>query len=175
LGENTAKAIGIVYVLKNYVSGKVGCNGDKYDYTKRAFPSNTATDCKHNYLCKGLSLSNLTVNSVTAEALVQAQLVAYNQHDLASFVALFSDDVCIYRPPATEPVIRGKAAFSDFYQNERFNLPYLHAEILNRMVVGNKVVDHERICGIRNEPFEVMVVFEVVDGLIQNMWSFATS
>nr|WP_243729874.1 hypothetical protein [Shewanella decolorationis] len=41
----------------------------------------------------------------TAEALVQAQLVAYNQRDLASFVALFSDDVCIYRPPASEPVI----------------------------------------------------------------------
>ncbi|ESE39965.1 steroid delta-isomerase domain-containing protein [Shewanella decolorationis S12] len=33
--------------------------------------------------------------------------------------------------------MRGKAAFSDFYQNERFNLPHLHAEILNRMVVGN--------------------------------------
>lgn len=111
----------------------------------------------------------------TAEALVQAQLIAYNQRDLASFVALFSDDVCIYRPPATEPVIRGKAAFSDFYQNERFNLPHLHAEILNRMVVGNKVVDHERISGIREEPFEVMVVFEVSNGLIQAMWSFAAN
>ncbi|MDN5499755.1 MAG: nuclear transport factor 2 family protein [Shewanella sp.] len=120
-------------------------------------------------------MSNLTVNSVTPEALVQAQLVAYNQHDLASFVALFSDNVCIYRPPATELVIRGKAAFRDFYQNERFNLPHLHAEVLNRMVVGNKVVDHERIGGIHDEPFEVMVVFEVIDGLIQNMWSFATN
>ncbi|ESE39966.1 steroid delta-isomerase domain protein [Shewanella decolorationis S12] len=39
----------------------------------------------------------------TAEALVQAQLVAYNQRDLASFVALFSDDVCIYRPPPQSP------------------------------------------------------------------------
>lgn len=120
-------------------------------------------------------MTNLTVNSVTAEALVQAQLEAYNQHDLATFVSQFSEHICIYRAPATEPVIRGKAAFRDFYQNERFNLPHLHAEILNRMVVGNKVVDHERISGIHDEPFEVMVVFEVSDGLIQNMWSFATS
>ncbi|MDT3275988.1 nuclear transport factor 2 family protein [Shewanella sp. SP2S2-4] len=111
----------------------------------------------------------------TLEALVQAQLEAYNQRDLVTFVAQFSDDVCIYRPPATAPVIQGKAAFSDFYQNERFNLPNLHAEIVSRMVVGNKVVDHERISGIRDEPFEVMVVFEVNDGLIQTMWSFATN
>lgn len=109
------------------------------------------------------------------EALVQAQLEAYNQRDITTFVAQFSDDVCIYRPPATAPVIQGKAAFSDFYQNERFNLPNLHAEIVSRMVVGNKVVDHERISGIRDEPFEVMVVFEINDGLIQTMWSFATN
>lgn len=109
------------------------------------------------------------------EALVQAQLEAYNQRDLATFVAQFSDDVCIYRPPATAPVIQGKAAFRDFYQNERFNLPNLHAEIVCRMVVGNKVVDYERISGIRDEPFEVMVVFEVNNGLIQAMWSFTTN
>lgn len=111
----------------------------------------------------------------TPEALVQAQLEAYNQRDLATFVAQFSDDVCIYRPPATAPVIQGKAAFSDYYQNERFNLPNLHAEIVSRMVVGNKVVDHERIIGIKDEPFEVMVVFEVNNGLIQAMWSFTTN
>lgn len=112
-------------------------------------------------------------NNKAPAALVQAQLEAYNLRDLAAFVALFSDDVCIYRPPATEPVIRGKAAFSAFYQHERFNLPRLNAEIINRMVVGNKVVDHERITGIKDQPFEVMVVFEVKDGLIQAMWSFS--
>ena len=108
------------------------------------------------------------------ETLVQAQLEAYNKHDLATFVALFSDDVRIYRPPATTPVLQGKAAFSDFYQNERFDLPNLHAEVVGRMVVGNKIVDHERISGLKEAPFDVMVVFEVNDGLIQAMWSFAT-
>ncbi|MGI1969249.1 nuclear transport factor 2 family protein [Shewanella baltica] len=127
------------------------------------------------HFSKESSLSNLTAKITTPEALVQAQLEAYNQRDLATFVAQFSDDVCIYRPPATAPVIQGKAAFRDFYQNERFNLPNLRAEIVSRMVVGNKVVDHERISGIRDEPFEVMVVFEVNNGLIQAMWSFATN
>ncbi|PIW61376.1 nuclear transport factor 2 family protein [Shewanella sp. CG12_big_fil_rev_8_21_14_0_65_47_15] len=120
-------------------------------------------------------MSDLTPKISTPVALVQAQLEAYNRHDLASFVSLFSEDVCIYRPPATEPVIQGKAAFRDFYQNERFNLPHLHAEILSRMVVGNKVVDHERISGIKDDPFEVMAVFEVSDGLIHTMWSFVVS
>lgn len=114
-------------------------------------------------------------SKIAPEALIQAQLEAYNNRDLATFIRYFSDDVCVYRPPATEPVIQGKAAFSDFYQQQRFNLPKLHADIINRMVVGNKVVDHERISGLRDAPFEVMVVFEVSNGLIQNMWSFATN
>jgi hypothetical protein len=112
-------------------------------------------------------------NNKSPAALVQAQLEAYNQRDLVAFVAQFSDDVCIYRPPAAEPVIQGKAAFSDFYQDERFNLPRLNAEIVSRMVVGNKVVDHERITGLKDKPFDVMVVFEIKDGLIQAMWSFS--
>jgi hypothetical protein len=40
------------------------------------------------------------------------------------------------------------------------------------MVLGNKVVDHERIRGVRDEPFETVVVYQVVDGRIVVMWAF---
>ena len=107
------------------------------------------------------------------EAVVQRQLEAYNARDLERFLAEYSEDIRVYRPPAPEPAIVGKAAFSTFYATQRFNCAALHAELVNRMVIGNKVIDHERIAGVREQPFEVAVAYEVIDGLIRCTWSFA--
>lgn len=107
------------------------------------------------------------------EAVVQRQLDAYNARDLARFLAQYSDDVKAYKPPAAEPVLAGKAQFAAFYAAERFNRPGLHAELVNRIVVGNTVIDHERISGIGPAPFEVAVVYAVRDGLIRCTWAHA--
>ena len=109
---------------------------------------------------------------MSAEAIVQRQLDAYNARDLERFLAEFADDVRVYRPPAAEPAISGKGAFAAFYATERFNRPALRAEVLSRMVLGNSVVDHERITGVRDEPFEVIVAYRVVDGRIAALWTF---
>ncbi len=109
---------------------------------------------------------------MSAEGPVQRQLDAYNARDLERFLAEFADDVRVYRPPAAEPAISGKQAFGEFYARERFNRPALHAELLNRMVLGNKIIDHERITGVRDEPFEMAVAYQVVDGRIAVMWAF---
>ncbi|HVF64382.1 MAG TPA: nuclear transport factor 2 family protein [Casimicrobiaceae bacterium] len=108
-----------------------------------------------------------------AEAVVQRQLDAYNARDLERFLAQYNNDVAVYRPPATEPSIAGKPAFREFYASQRFNRPALHADLVKRIVLGNKVIDHERISGVRDTSFEVAVVYEVVDGLIRCMWSYA--
>lgn len=110
---------------------------------------------------------------MSAEGPVQRQLDAYNARDLERFLAEFADDVRVYRPPAAEPAISGKQAFGEFYAMERFNRPALRAEVLARMVLGDKVIDHERISGVRDEPFETVVVYHVVDGRIAVMWAFA--
>jgi hypothetical protein len=104
------------------------------------------------------------------EAVVQRQLDAYNARDLARFVAEYHDDIRIFRLPATEPVISGKAALAEYYATERFNLANLHADIISRIAFGNKVIDHERITGVRAHPFEVAAVYEVVDGRIVRAW-----
>ena len=103
---------------------------------------------------------------------VQRQLEAYNAHDLQAFVATYSDDVAIYRIPQTTPVISGKAKLLEFYRDSRFNLAKLHAEILHRSVLGNKVIDHERIIGLRAEPVEAVAAYIVSDGLIRAVWLF---
>ncbi|HQR09847.1 MAG TPA: nuclear transport factor 2 family protein [Casimicrobiaceae bacterium] len=110
-----------------------------------------------------------------AEAVVQRQLEAYNARDLARFLAEYSDDIRAYRLPATEPAIDGKEAFGRFYATQRFNHVRLHAELVNRMVLGNNVIDHERISGVTAQVIEVAVVYEVSDGLIQRTWAFAAA
>ncbi len=110
---------------------------------------------------------------MTPVEIVQRQLDAYNRHDLDAFVACYSDAIRIYRIPAPDPSISGKAELARFYGTERFNRPGLHAEVLNRMVLGDKVIDHERIGGLRNEPIEVVAVYAIVGGLIECGWFFA--
>ena len=76
-------------------------------------------------------------NTFDPAAIVQRQLDAYNAHELARFVAEYTDDVVVFRLLGTEPIIRGK--LEDYYARNRFNLPELHAKLINRMVFGNKV------------------------------------
>jgi hypothetical protein len=109
----------------------------------------------------------------SAADVVQRQVDAYNARDLERFVAQFSDTVQVFRPPAMEPAISGRARLSDYYAGNRFNLPTLRADILNRIVIGNRVIDHERIHGVRDEPFEVAAVYDVADGLIRTVWFFS--
>jgi hypothetical protein len=109
---------------------------------------------------------------MTPAELAQAQLDAYNTRDLAAFLACYAEDVKVYRPPAAEPTLNGKAALGAHYAANRFSLPQLHAKLLGRLVVGNKVVDHERVHGVRAEPFEVIATYEVRDGLIAACYFF---
>ena len=103
---------------------------------------------------------------------VQRQLDAYNAHDIEKFVAEYTDDVRVFRPPATEPVLSGRVAFAAHYAANRFNLPKLRAEVVNRIVCGNKVIDHERITGLAEQAVEAIAVYEVIDGRIRTVWFF---
>jgi hypothetical protein len=109
---------------------------------------------------------------MTAEQAVQQQLEAYNAHDLVRFLAVYDENVRIYRPPASEPSMVGRAAVGQFHAAQRFTIPGLRADLLQRIVAGNKVVDHERVFGLSEQPFEVAVVYEVRDGRIAAVWYF---
>jgi len=109
---------------------------------------------------------------MTPEQAVQAQLEAYNAHDLETFLQVYDDAVMVYRPPAPEATMVGRAALAEFYGTQRFVLPDLRADLVNRIVTGNKVVDHERVFGIGDKPFEVAVVYEVLEGKIRSVWFF---
>ena len=109
---------------------------------------------------------------MTPEAVVQRQFEAANAHDIDRFIVEVADDAQVFMPPAVAPTLVGKAAIAHHYSTKRFNIPSLHYELLNRMVTGNIVVDHERITGIEAKPYEVVLVYQVVDGRVQTVWLF---
>ena len=104
---------------------------------------------------------------------VQRQVEAYNDRDLNRFVSAYSETITIFRMPAAEPTISGKVQLAEFYASQRFNLPGLRAEIVNRIVLGDKVIDHERIWGVRDAPIEIAAIYQVVGGLIERVWFFS--
>lgn len=110
---------------------------------------------------------------MTPEQAVQHQLDAYNARDLARFLEVYEDDVVVYRLPSKEPALTSRGQLAEFYRTQRFNLPALRAELMNRMVIGNVVIDHERVHGVRDRPFEVAASYRVVDGLIRAVWFFS--
>lgn len=106
------------------------------------------------------------------EELVERQLAAYNAHDLKAFLECYSDAVSVFRMPSREPSIRGKGRFADFYRTQRFCLSGLRAEVLKRISVGNKIIDHERVHGLEDEPVELVAVYEIDGELIEQVWFF---
>ena len=112
---------------------------------------------------------------MTPEAVIQRQFEAANAHDIDRFIAEFADDAQIFTLPAVAPVLVGRAAIARHYSTKRFNVPALHYDLLNRMVTGNVVVDHERITGIEAEPYEVVLVYQIVKGQVQTVWLFRSS
>jgi len=108
--------------------------------------------------------------SFDPEAFAQRQLDAYNDRDLERFINEYTEEVVVYRLPDTEPVLVGKAALAEHYRTKRFNLPGLHAELVNRMVLGNKVIDQERVTGVQSTPLEVAAIYEVTPRGICKVW-----
>ena len=106
------------------------------------------------------------------EGPVQRQLDAYNARNLERFLAEYADDVQVFRPPATEPVLSGKQAFGEHYAKNRFTLPNLHARLVSRMVSGKIVVDHEDITGLSEANLSAIAVYEVVGERIKTVWFF---
>jgi uncharacterized protein (TIGR02246 family) len=110
---------------------------------------------------------------MTPEQVVRRQFDAYNAKDVEGWLATYAPDAEQFelhgaRLAKGRDEIRARII-------ERFKEPDLHAELLLRIVMGNVVVDHERVT--RNFPegkgtIELLCVYEVRDGFIRRV-SFA--
>jgi hypothetical protein len=103
---------------------------------------------------------------------VDTQIAAYNARNAADFAATYAEDAHIFLMPNLKLAVRGRSALQSHYSKNVFVKEGLRAEVVSRMVVGNKVVDHEATHGLSPQPMESLVVYEVAEDLIQVVWFY---
>ena len=104
------------------------------------------------------NLSNLEI--------IQGQLDAYNAQDLDAHVAFFADDVVVADLNGAVS-LEGKAAYHARYEKVFADFPQNHAALVNRIAVGDRVIDHERVTRTPDGPaFEVAAIYTIADGKI---------
>ncbi|AMC35509.1 nuclear transport factor 2 family protein [Janthinobacterium sp. B9-8] len=106
--------------------------------------------------------------------LAQDQLDAYNAKDLDAFCACYSADVKVWWPPAARPSMQGLDQFKARYAASSFANLQQRAEVSQRIVMGNKVVDHEWVYGRSDEPEAVVVIYHCEAGLIKDVFFFSS-
>jgi hypothetical protein len=102
---------------------------------------------------------------------VQQQLEAYNARDIEAFMAWWADD-CEYYAFPSELLARGAAQIRERHL-VRFKESDLFGELLHRSVVGNLVIDHERVTRTFPEgkgEVDVLAIYEVANGRIAKAW-----
>lgn len=122
---------------------------------------------KDNNIKTATFLMNDTSNG-NAEKVVNDQLKAYNERNIDAFVATYANNVSLYNFPntiRTEGVKNLRETYADFFDRT----PGLQAKIKNRILIGNKVIDHEEVL-INGQTINAIAIYEVNDGKIQKVW-----
>lgn len=109
-----------------------------------------------------------TLIASTPEMLAQQQLNAYNAHNLEAFLAPYSDSVEIYDFP-NKLSMKGKEEMRKQYQFIT-RVPKLYCKLLNRIVQGNTVIDHEEVFGFGNKPVYGIAIYIIEKGKIAKVY-----
>jgi uncharacterized protein (TIGR02246 family) len=101
--------------------------------------------------------------------IAQKQLAAYNAQDLDTYVSCFAED-CVVAGLNGTPTETSRSAIRARYAKAFEAFPENKAELINRVAVGNTVVDHELV--IRKpggEQFEIIAIYSFKDELISRV------
>ncbi len=123
-------------------------------------PANLNTIFRH-----GVAINPAGLIKVTPEMLAQQQLNAYNLRDIDAFLEPYSDSVELYNFSG-KLMMKGKEAMRRTYSDMFKNTPDLHCKLVNRIVEGNTVIDHESVTGWGDKPTTAVAIYTVANGKI---------
>jgi len=105
----------------------------------------------------------------TPVQIVDEQLEAYNSRDIDAFLATYHDEIKIYNHPNSLSM-DGKEAMRKVYAGMFERVPDLKATIVNRITIGNKVIDREEVKGFgEGKDIHAVAIYEIKDGLIYSV------
>jgi hypothetical protein len=117
---------------------------------------------------KGIVFEPDSIVSRSPEELADQQLLAYNAHNLEAFLEPYAEDVEVYKFP-NQIWMKGKEAMRKSYGFVE-TTPKLYCRLINRIVQGNMVIDHEEVWGFGDQPFYGLAIYEVKDGRIRKVY-----
>lgn len=110
------------------------------------------------------------IDTDTPTDLAQRQLNAYNARDIDAFLEPYADDVELYELP-DKLLSKGKEAMRKQYATMFERTPDLHCELVNRIVVNNTVIDHERVTfGSGRSPIQAVAIYKIENGKIKKVY-----
>jgi hypothetical protein len=111
----------------------------------------------------------MNMTETAPELVVQRQLDAYNARDIDALLATYAPDARQYEHPGK--LLATGAAEMRERMAQRFAEPNLHARLLQRVVMGNIVIDHEEVTRTFPEGagrVDMVAIYEVAGGQIQS-------
>ena len=109
-------------------------------------------------------------NRVEDQAAHAAQLNAYNARDIDAFLEPYAEDVEIYEFPE-KLRYKGKETMRKQYGGMFEQTKNLHCELVNRIVTGNTVIDHERVTyGGDKSPVQAVAIYKIENGKIKRVY-----
>ncbi|SFD04605.1 amidohydrolase family protein [Spirosoma endophyticum] len=104
------------------------------------------------------------------ENLAQQQLNGYNARNIDTFLEPYAEDVEVYNFPDNLQY-KGKEAMRKRYSGMFDKTPLLHCELVNRIVVGSTVIDHESVTFASDkEPAKAVAIYKVEAGKIKKVY-----
>jgi len=117
----------------------------------------------------GLAMAQENIETI-AERLAQKQLDAYNNRDAEAFVLPYAENVKVYNFP-DQLLYEGRDEMYGLYGRMFSRTPDLHCKLVNRIVMGNTVIDQEEVT-IRKEepPMRAIAIYKIRDGKIAEVY-----
>lgn len=112
----------------------------------------------------------MLAQSQTPVELADLQLKGYNERNIDLFLEAYSDSVKIYSFP-NKLLYTGKETMRANYSGMFNNLTDLNCTIKSRMVLGNTVIDEERVLLRKDQPLlEAIAIYKIASGKIQEVY-----
>ena len=136
-------------------------------------PIDTISNCTDIYkvIKNGNVFDSEKIIVNTPENIAQIQLNAYNSRDIESFLAVYSDDVEIYKFPDSL-MYKGKDQMRKVYSSFFSKATFLHCRLVNRITYLDYVMDREDISSDipGRKSFQGQAIYKIDNGLIRKVW-----
>lgn len=163
--DNNWKKVAELKTIKNI--SRLAVNAEGTILLVVAEPNDESTNTSNNKTPTNNTNTQNTTETLDIETLVQRNLDAYNAKDIDAFMKDYAEDVKLYNYPNTLTT-EGKTAMRKGYQDWFNQAKGLKATIKKRIVIGNKVIDHENVTA-NGQTFDAVAIYEVENGKISKV------